>query len=260
VKIEKIGVIGAMHQEIALLLRDMTKINEKTFGKEKGARTYCRGNLYGKDATLVFSRWGKVASASTVTTLIDIADVNLIVFTGVAGAISEDLQIGDVVIGNKLVQHDLDARPLCSRYEVPQLEVDHFFVEPEYVALAIRSAERYLGVDLTTEIQSGMIEWNILAEFGITRPKVHAGLIATGDQFIADSVLRDRLKTNLPEALCVEMEGAAVAQVCYERDVPLVVVRTISDKADSHIDFVKFVETVASHFTRGIVREFIAQV
>ena len=74
-KIEKIGVIGAMHQEIALLLRDMTKINEKTFGKEKGARIYCRGNLYGKDATLVFSRWGKVASASTVTTLIDIADV-----------------------------------------------------------------------------------------------------------------------------------------------------------------------------------------
>ena len=113
-KIEKIGVIGAMHQEIALLLRDMTKINEKTFGKEKGARIYCRGNLYGKDATLVFSRWGKVASASTVTTLIDIADVNLILFTGVAGAISEDLQIGDVVIGNKLVQHDLDARPLCS--------------------------------------------------------------------------------------------------------------------------------------------------
>ena len=82
----------------------------------------------------------------------------------------------------------------------------------------------------------------------------------TGDQFIADAALRDRLKTNLPDALCVEMEGAAVAQVCYERDIPVVVVRTISDKADHHVDFVKFVETVASRFTRGIVREFIAQV
>ena len=105
-----------------------------------------------------------------------------------------------------------------------------------------------------------MIESNILAEFGITQPKVQTGLIVTGDQFIADAALRDRLKTNLPEALCVEMEGAAVAQVCYERDIPVVVVRTISDKADHHVDFVKFVETVARHFTRGIVREFIAQV
>jgi len=254
-KIEKIGVIGAMHQEIALLLQDMEHVHKKTLGKAKGARTYYHGNLYGKDATLVFSRWGKVASASTVTSLIDTADVNLILFTGVAGAISADLEIGDVVIGNKIAQHDLDARPLYSRYEVPQLEVDHFPAEPEYVRLATRSAERYLSVDLATEVET-----NILAEFGITQPKVQTGLIVTGDQFIADAALRDRLKTNLPDALCVEMEGAAVAQVCYERYIPVVVVRTISDKADHHVDFVKFVETVASRFTRGIVREFIAQV
>jgi len=120
-KIEKIGVIGAMHQEIALLLQDMEHVHKNTLGKAKGARTYYHGNLYGKDTTLVFSRWGKVASASTVTSLIDTAYVNLILFTGVAGAISADLQIGDVVIGNKIAQHDLDARPLYSRYEVPQL-------------------------------------------------------------------------------------------------------------------------------------------
>ena len=208
----------------------------------------------------MFSRWGKVASASTVTTLIGAADVDLILFTGVAGAISADLHIGDVVIGNRLVQHDMDARPLYSRYEVPQLEVDYFPAEPEYVQLAMRSAERYLNHDLATDVQAGMIESNVLAEFGITRPKVQAGVIATGDQFIADSVLRDRLKANLPNALCVEMEGAAVAQVCYERDIPLVVVRTISDKADHHVDFVRFVDTVASHFTRGIAKTFIAEV
>ena len=259
-KIKKIGVIGAMNQEIALLLRDMKHVNQETVGKGKGARTYCHGSLYGKDAILVFSRWGKVASASTVTTLIGMADVDLILFTGVAGAISADLHIGDVVIGNRLVQHDLDARPLYSRYEVPQLEVDHFPTEPEYVHLAMRSAERYLSDDLATDVQAGMIESSVLAEFGITRPKVQAGVIATGDQFIADSVLRDRLKANLPDALCVEMEGAAVAQVCYERGIPLVVVRTISDKADHHVDFVKFVDTIASHFTRGIAKAFIAQV
>src|SRR5262247_1962252 len=209
-----------MNQEIALLLRDMKHVNQETVGKGTGARTYSRGTLYGKDAILVFSRWGKVASASTVTTLIDAADVDLILFTGVAGAISADLHIGDVVIGNKLVQHDLDARPLYSRYEVPELGVEHFPAEPEYVQLATRSAERYLSVDLATEVQAGTIDSSVLAEFGIMRPKVRAGLIATGDQFIADSVLRDRLQANLPDALCVEMEGAAVAQVCYERDIP----------------------------------------
>jgi len=260
VKIKKIGVIGAMNQEIVLLLRDMKHVNQETVGKGKGARTYCHGSLYGKDAILVFSRWGKVASASTVTTLIGMADVDLILFTGVAGAISADLHIGDVVIGTRLVQHDLDARPLYSRYEVPQLEVDHFPAEPEYVHLAMRSAERYLSDELATDVQAGMIKSSDLAEFGITRPKVQAGVIATGDQFIADSVLRDRLKANLPDALCVEMEGAAVAQVCYERGIPLVVVRTISDKADHHIDFVKFVDTIASQFTRGIAKAFIAQV
>src|SRR5262249_34884857 len=115
VKIKKIGVIGAMNQEIALLLRDMKHVNQETVGKGKGVRTYCHGSLYGKDAILVFSRWGKVASASTVTTLIGMAGVDLILFTGVAGAISADLHIGDVVIGNRLVQHDLDARPLYPR-------------------------------------------------------------------------------------------------------------------------------------------------
>lgn len=259
-KIRRIGVIGAMHQEVALLRRDMKHVDEESVGKGKGVRTYCHGTLYGKEAVLVFSRWGKVASASTVTTLIETADVDLVLFTGVAGAISPNLYIGDVVVGTQLVQHDLDARPLYARYEVPDLGVEHVPAEPAYVDLATKSAERYLSVDLPTEIRAGTIDSGVLAEFGITRPKVQAGLIATGDQFIADSVLRDRLQVNLPDALCVEMEGAAVAQVCYERDIPLVVVRTISDKADQHVDFVKFVETVASHFTCGIAKAFIAQV
>ena len=98
------------------------------------------------------------------------------------------------------------------------------------------------------------IFWQIL----ITSPKVRTGLIVPGDQLDAD--LRNTLGREIPDALCVEMEGAAVAQVCHERDVPLIVVRTISDKADHHVDFVKFVYTVASHFTCGIVRQFITEV
>ena len=110
-------------------------------------------------------------------------------------------------------------------------------------------------MDLTADVPK-----NILENFGITSPKVRTGLIVTGDQLIADADLRNTLGKEIPDALCVEMEGAAVAQVCHERDVPLIVVRTISDKADHHVDFVKFVDTVASHFTCGIVRQFITEV
>jgi len=254
-KLAKIGVLGAMQQEIALLLQNMKNVQERNLGEGKGARTYWHGFLYGKDSTLVFSRWGKVASASTVTTLIDVAEVDLILFTGVAGAISLDLEIGDVVIGSQLMQHDLDARPLYGRYEVPQLDISRFSLRPEYIELATKSAERYLAMDLTADVPK-----NILENFGITSPKVRTGLIVTGDQLIADADLRNTLGKEIPDALCVEMEGAAVAQVCHERDVPLIVVRTISDKADHHVDFVKFVDTVASHFTCGIVRQFITEV
>ena len=137
-KLAKIGVLGAMQQEIALLLQNMKNVQERNLGEGKGARTYWHGFLYGKDSTLVFSRWGKVASASTVTTLIDVAEVDLILFTGVAGAISLDLEIGDVVIGSQLMQHDLDARPLYGRYEVPQLEISRFSLRPEYIGLATK--------------------------------------------------------------------------------------------------------------------------
>ena len=166
-----------------------------------------------------------------------------------------DLEIGDVVVASQLLQHDLDARPLFGRYEVPQLEASRFRVLPEYVDLAARSAERYFNLDLPAEVPAFA-----LAEFGITRPKVRRGLIVTGDQFIGDADSRDKLAREIPDALCVEMEGAAVAQVCHERGTPLVVIRTISDKADRDVDFVKFIDTIATHFTCGIVRQLIAEI
>jgi len=177
------------------------------------------------------------------------------VFTGVAGAVSPDLEIGDVVIGSHLLQHDLDARPFFERYEIPQLEASRLPLRPQYVDLAASAAERYLNLDLPVEVPA-----RALAEFGITRPKVRCGLIVTGDRFIGDADSRDRLAREVPGALCVEMEGAAVAQVCHERGTPLVVVRTISDKADRHVDFVRFVDTIATHFTCGIVRQLLAEI
>ena len=250
----RIGIVGAMPEEITLLERDLFETRRQS----RGMREYIEGSLYGFDSVLVFSRWGKVAAASTATTLLEVYDVNLIVFTGVAGAVAEDLEVGDVVIGNRLIQHDLDASALpgLRPHEVPLLRRSEFQSKPRLVNLATEAAHRYL-----TAILPGDVPREILSEFVLSHPKVRCGLVLSGDQFVADPETLARLRIDLPDAQCVEMEGAAIAQVCYEHSVPAVVIRTISDKADHSavIDFPRFVDEVASHFSRGIVREFLAQ-
>jgi len=250
----RIGVLGAMSEEIALLRNGLENPQVQT----RGMRDYWQGSLFGRSVVLAFSRWGKVASASTVTTLIESFEVDLVVFTGVAGALAPDLDIGDIVIAESLMQRDMDASALpgIKLFEIPLLGVENFPIEKRLVDLATESARRYLTEDLPNDVPS-----ELLHEFGIVQPKVHTGLIISGDQFVASTEAQSKIKRAIPAALCVEMEGAAVAQVCYEHDVPVAVVRAISDKADHSavMNFPRFVDKVASHFTCGIVREFIAQ-
>ena len=168
-----------------------------------------------------------------------------------------------MVIGTLLVQHDLDARPLFRRFEVPLLDKVEFEPPPWLVSLARQSAELYLRGSLPADLSA-----ETLREFGIKAPpRVHEGLIISGDQFISNpatvrSLQRALQAAGLPAAKCVEMEGAAVAQVCHEHEVPVIVVRTIFDRADhsAAVEFVPFVERVASHFTSGIVKELISKV
>ena len=111
-----IGIMSAMREEIASLVMDLGTADEAL---HTGMRTYHRGCLWGIPVVLVFSRWGKVAAASTVTHLIAQFGVDEIIFTGVAGAVDPALNVGDVVIAGQLFQHDMDARPLYSRHELP---------------------------------------------------------------------------------------------------------------------------------------------
>jgi adenosylhomocysteine nucleosidase len=185
-----------MPEEIALLEKD----HGETRRQSRGMREYIEGSLYGFEAVLAFSRWGKVAAASTATTLIDVYDVKLIVFTGVAGAIAKDLEIGDVVIGNRLVQHDFDvsALPGLKRHEVPLLSRSEFQLKPRLVDLAAESAHRYLTAALPSDVPR-----QVLREFIVSRPKVRCGLIVSGDQFVADPNTLARLRIDLPDAQCV---------------------------------------------------------
>jgi adenosylhomocysteine nucleosidase len=246
----RIGILGAMPEEVALLRADLSGASEARLG----GRRYLRGRLYGADAVLTFSRMGKVASAATAATLIARFRADLVVFTGVAGAASRSLRIGDVVVADRLVQHDLDARPLYPRFEAPLLGVSRFPAAARLRALARRAAAEFLARDLREQVPPAT-----LRAFHIRRPRAVTGLIASGDQFIAGPGRLRAIARSLPGLQCVEMEGAAVAQVCHEHRVPCAVIRTISDRADhsAAIDFSRFVASVASPYSRGILRRLL---
>ena len=240
--------MSAMREEIAALI-DKIETTERVV---KGMRTYYRGNLWGKDVVLVFSRWGKVASATTATHLINDFKVSEILFTGVAGAIEPSINIGDVVLGEELYQHDMDASPLVERFEVPLLRKKSFSSNTERNLILSNSIREFLAR------KEEFITSEQLTFFGITNPKKVEGKIASGDQFISDLQTIDKIRKDLPGVLCVEMEGAAVAQVCYEYKLPFNIVRTISDRADdnSHIDFPRFATEVASRYAQGIIEHY----
>ena len=234
----KLGIIGAMPQEIEAIAREFVQT-----GSEKvGGREYRIGTFAGVDAVLVFSRWGKVAAAITATTLIERYSVNTIIFTGVAGGVHPELNVGDVVIADKLIQHDFDASlsGMFAQFEIPLLGISHFPVEEKLTALALAGAERFLQ------------------SMGSTN-RTMVGTIASGDEFVAGLERLEELRTAIPGLLAVEMEGAAVAQVCHEYKVPFLVIRTISDNADhsAPVDFISFLNETASRYSHGILREVV---
>lgn len=246
-----IGIMGAMPQEIdgviALLENPVRKII--------GMRTYTSGTINGINVVVVFSRWGKVAASATVAALIHVFNVAEVIFTGVAGAIDPTLNIGDIVIAKRLYQHDMDARPLMQQFEIPLLGKTFF----ECDALKVEKVKHVITPLIADNLLKESIGTDVLAEFGIDTPNLHIGDIASGDQFFANNDQKLRLHAALPTILCVEMEGAAVAQVCFEHKVEYIIIRTISDAADdtSHIDFPKFIEKVSSKYSVAIIQQLL---
>jgi len=243
-----IGIISAMQEEIQTLLDNL---KNKTTTK-KGMRTYYQGLLFNKPVVLVFSRWGKVAAATTVTQLINDFKIDEIIFTGVAGSIQEYINIGDIVIGKNLYQHDMDASPLLEPFEIPLLQKKYFEVTLNKSNLLQKASQLFL------ENFNLFISEAEAQQFFIKNPKIHIENIASGDQFISTNEQLTFIKTNLPDIACVEMEGAAVAQVCYEYNIPFSIFRTISDKANdnSHIDFPKFAKQIASNYALGVLKYY----
>ncbi|MDN3644191.1 5'-methylthioadenosine/adenosylhomocysteine nucleosidase [Lutimonas halocynthiae] len=244
------GIISAMKEEIQAVI-EVLEIESK---QVKGMRTYYVGKLYGKPVVLVFSRWGKVASATTATQLINDFKVDQLVFTGVAGAIHKDVQIGDIIVGKQLFQHDMNASPLVETYEVPLLGKTSFLTNQAKRADLMASSKSFLA-----EIEL-FLSKELLTEFNIISPKVIESDIASGDQFISNKMQSDKISEGLPTVKCVEMEGAAVAQVCFEYNKPFSIIRTISDNANNnaHVDFPKFAHEIASKYALGILKNYLS--
>jgi len=241
-----IGIISAMQEEIQALLNKLENVSIS----EKGMRKYYKGTLFNKDVILVFSRWGKVASAVTTTQLINDFNVSEIIFTGVAGGIIDELNIGDVVIGKNLYQHDLNASPFYEKLEIPILK-KKFLITAD-ASNILHATNTFL------DTYNNYVNQSDAKLFNITKPKVVFGDIASGDQFISSSKKIKKLNKLIPTATCVEMEGASVAQVCFEYSMPFSIIRIISDKANdnANIDFSKFSNSIASNYALGILKNY----
>lgn len=244
----RIGIMGAMPEEIEGVVALLSDCVETTMGK----RTYFSGQINGIETVVVFSRWGKVAAATTAATLIHEFKITELLFTGVAGAISPELKIGDIVLGKRLIQHDMDARPLMQQYEIPLLSKTYLETDATHLSIASKAIK---AVFESKSLHS-VIGENDLKEFDISQPKLCIGDIASGDQFFSKNEQKQNLIFQLPNVLCVEMEGAAVAQVCYEYEIPFSIIRTISDVADdsAHIDFPSFIKKISSKYAAEIMK------
>ncbi|MCT8137351.1 5'-methylthioadenosine/adenosylhomocysteine nucleosidase [Anaerobacillus sp. CMMVII] len=226
-----IGIIGAMDEEIKLL-KENIEIEEEVV---KATITFYVGTLHGKEVVICKSGVGKVNAAITTQLLVDHFSVSKLIFTGVAGAVDPNLNIGDIVISTSAIQHDLDASALgFKKGEVPMFAYSSDFPADEsLINLAKDAAKALEGVN------------------------VIKGRILSGDQFIADHQKVAELG-ELFEGKCVEMEGASVAHVAMLNNIPFVVIRSMSDKAngEANVNFAEFTK-LASERSFSIVNSMV---
>ena len=226
-----LALLSAMPQEIGETKKHLRNIKEYKFG-DLNVSTGVWDHPLKKEPifiSLAWSGWGKVSSSRAITRIISLSEKNspidLILFAGVAGGISKNLNQWDIIIAKELVQYDMDASPLYKKYEIPSLNKIYL------------KADRVWSEKIFTLLKNKVtpLKTNFFNE-------TFFELIGTADRFISDKDDVNQLVDSFPNILAVEMEGAAVAQVAIQENIPFVIIRVISDNAneDSEIDFNKF--------------------
>ncbi|MFB1050738.1 5'-methylthioadenosine/S-adenosylhomocysteine nucleosidase [Paraliobacillus sp. JSM ZJ581] len=225
----KIGIIGAMDEEITLLRNKMAINSEVIIANCR----FIEGKLENKNVVLLQSGIGKVNAAMATTILHERYQLTHVINTGSAGGFDTDLQVGDLVIGNEVTHHDVDVTAFDYAYgQVPGLPA------------------RYLADNqLMKHVETAINELN-----GVNKSK--KGLIATGDSFMSDPDHVAYVRTKFPQLIAAEMEAAAIAQVCQQYKTPFVIIRALSDIAgkESSISFDTFLQTAAKHAAELIMK------
>ena len=227
----KLGIIGAMEQEVETLLSAM---ENKTAHKRAGS-TFCTGTLEGLDVVVVKCGIGKVNAALCVQILCDCFEVTHLMNTGIAGSLSAQLDIGDLVVSRDAMYHDVD----CVHFgytmgQMPGMPV-RYCADEKLMAYAFAAAEQ------------------------VNPGHTKVGTVASGDQFVAEKALKEKIIA-VTNGLCTEMEGTAIAQAAWRNGIPFVILRAISDKADdsAQMDYPAF-ERLAAHRCAAVTTELARQ-
>ncbi len=229
----KIGIIGAMQQEVAILKDALEQCQEVS----KGGCTYYSGKIHGVDVVLLQSGIGKVAAAIGTTILLDEYQPDVVINTGSAGGFDSSLTMGDVVISTEVRHHDADVTAFG--YEMGQMagQPAAFAADEKLMAVAEKALEA------------------ISSETNTDKHAVR-GLICTGDAFVCTAERQDFIRKHFPSVIAVEMEASAIAQTCHQFQVPFVVVRAISDVADkeSPMSFDEFLPLAAQSSSEMVLK------
>ena len=226
-----IGIIGAMEEEVQELIADLAFAEKKTVA----SMDFYKGTLYGKDCVIVKSGVGKVNAALCTQILADFYKPEALINTGVAGSLDAQINIGDMVVSEDAVQHDMDASAVGDPVgQVPRMDVLSFPADPVLVKKAVEANQK-----ANPDIQT------------------YTGRVASGDQFISGGEKKKQIQGNF-HARCAEMEGAAIAHGAYLNKIPYVILRAISDKADGSVqmDYPTFEKQAIVHCVR-LLRELI---
>lgn len=227
-----IGIICALSIEVEGLEKLLQNKTEHTYAKMR----FVRGTINGKDVVMTECGIGKVNAAMSAQVMIDRFDPTVIINSGIAGSVSRALKIGDIVISKDCVQHDFDGTQMGDPKGLIQYNDEKRIDIPADIEIASKLCDACKGIDNT----------NVLL-----------GRIATGDVFVADKGMRQAIADEFSAVAC-EMEGGAVAQVCYRNDVPFAVLRCISDDFDENkfVDFMEF-KVIAADKSITAIKNFL---
>lgn len=230
----KIGIIGAMDLEVEELKSKLTDIKIT----KKAGMEFNEGILNGTNVVIVRCGIGKVNAACCAQILVDLFDITHVINTGIAGSLNAELNIGDILISKDALHHDMDTTIFGYQLgEVPQMGVREFPADEHLMEVAQKSCAK-------------------------VNPDIHAlvGRVVSGDQFISSKDVKEKLISSF-QGDCAEMEGASIAHVAYLNQVPFVIIRAISDKADdsAEMDYPTFERAAAKH-SALLVADMVAHI